>query len=155
MTKDNLAHYCEICGYTLPEDAIEPCSCMSRQDSTFYVNDPDWEDVWTRYGEVAYKVVRNGEMRIHYTNPSGVSHVLRYTSDLDDLFIDTDQKLAEMNKLGEDRWLWVNNSWFEVWDASMDELEVEQFYSEPIDTLDEAVAYALKLHEEYLERTKK
>jgi hypothetical protein len=155
MAIDNLAHYCEICGYTLPEDAIEPCSCVSRQDSVFWTNHAGHEQVWVRYGEVAYQVVRNGEMKVVYTNPSGVSHVLRYTEDLDALFIDTDDKVSEMDKLGDGVWLWVDNPWFEVWDAQHGAFDVEEFYSEPIDTLDEAVAYALELHKEYLERTKK
>lgn len=152
--KDYLAHYCEICGYTLPEDAIEPCSCVNRQDSSFYTNESGWEDVWVRYGEVAYKVVRNGEMRVYYTDPSGNEHTIRYTGDLDELGISTDEQLEKMNTLGEELWSWVNNSWYEVWDASVEELEVEEYYSEPFYTLDEAVAYAIKLDEQYKERTK-
>lgn len=152
--KDNLAHYCEICGYTLPEDAIEPCSCVNRQDSSFYTNEDCYEDVWVRYGEVAYRVVRNGEMKIRYTDDEGNEHTIRYTDDLDNLGIDTDEKLYEMNKLDEEKWCWVHNSWYEVWDASVDEFEVEEYCSEPFDTLDEAVAFAIALHEHYHERTK-
>ncbi len=155
MAKDNLAHYCEICGYTLPEDAIEPCPCVNRQDSAFYTDEAGHEVVWSRYGEVAYQVIRNGEMKIYHIDEKGIEHTIRYTGDLDDLGIDTDEKLAEMNKLGEEKWSWVHNSWFEVWDAQDGTFELDEYYSEPIDTLDEAVAYALELHEQYIkERTK-
>lgn len=153
--EDNLAHYCEICGYTLPEDPIEPCSCESRQDSSFWVNESGWEEVWSRYGEVAYKVIRNGEMKVHYTDPKGYEHTIRYTSDLDRLGIDTDKKLYEMGSLGDDVWFWDNNSWFEVWDAGDGSIEVDEFLSDAIHTLDEAVAYALELDKERRERTTK
>ena len=151
MTEDE-ASYCEICGYTLPEDAIEPCSCASRQDSVFWTNEAGHEVVWSRYGEVAYHVIRNGEMKVLYTDPEGNDHTLRYTSDFDDLGITTDAILAEWNKKDYEVWAWENNSWFEVWDAYG--AGVGEFYSEPIDTLDEAVAYALELDKEYKERTK-
>jgi hypothetical protein len=153
MTEDE-ASYCEICGYTLPEDALEPCPCVGRQDSAFYTNEPGHEVVWSRYGEVAYHVIRNGEMRVHYTNDEGIPYTLRYTEDFDSMGIDTDEKLAEMNKLGEEKWSWVHNSWFEVWNAQDGTFHLAEFYSEPIDTLDEAVAYALELDKEYKERTK-
>jgi hypothetical protein len=155
MTEDE-ASYCEICGYTLPEDAIEPCSCESRQDSVFWTNEAGHEVVWSKYGEVAYHVIRNGEMKVRYTDPEGNEHTLRYTSDFDDLGITTDAILAEWNTKDEEVWSWVNNSWFEVWDAQDGTFALDEFYSEPIDTLDEAVAYALELHEEYIkERTTK
>lgn len=155
MDKIHDSEYCEICGYLLPEDAIEPCSCVNRQDSVFWTNEAGHEEVWSRYGEVAYRVVRNGEMRVRYTDPKGNKHTLRYTSDFDDLGITTDAILAEWNKKDEEVWTWVNNSWFEVWDASDEEtLIVQEFCSEPFDTLDEAVAYALDLDNAYKERTK-
>lgn len=114
---------------------------MSRQDAAFYTDSHDAEVMWRPEGDNPKKVrvYRNGEMRINYTEPSGEISVLRYTQDLDEKGLDTDEKLyqAEADGLIE----WWNNPWFEV--ASVDNED-----GEIVDTLDEAIEYAKELAQE-------
>ena len=100
---------------------------MARQDSSFYTNQEAPETVWQEQGN-PYFVVRNGEMRINYGED-----ILRYTSDLIEAGIDTDQKVYELMDSGS----FVNNSWYEVWSS-----EDSDYYSEPLHDLDTAIQYA-------------
>lgn len=114
---------------------------MSRNDAAFYTDSHDAEVLWRPEGSNPKKVrvYRNGEMRINYTEPSGEISVLRYTQDLDEKGIDTDEKLFEAEK--SEKIEWINNPWFEVaW--------VDNEDGEIVDRLDEAIEYAKKLFEE-------
>jgi hypothetical protein len=114
---------------------------MSRTDAAFYTDSHDAEVLWRPEGSNPKKVrvYRNGEMRINYTEPSGEISVLRYTQDLDEKGLDTDEKLFEAEK--SETIEWINNPWFEVaW--------VDNEDGEIVDTLDEAIEYAKKLFEE-------
>jgi hypothetical protein len=85
-----------------------------------------------------YYVVASGVMDIKYTAPDGTEHRIYDTGALDSLGFDTDSKIAKMGRREE--WDWVNNNWFEVYsDTDLD------YYSEPIDTIDNAIEYALEL----------
>lgn len=88
-------------------------------------------------------------MRIHYTDSTGDTRILRYTSDLDEIGIDSDSKLAEMSELGEENWAWVHNSWFEIID------DQEPDYGEIYHGLDEAVERAIHLYNETLNDERK
>lgn len=110
---------------------------MSRNDAAFYTDSHDCFAVWVS-GDV--KVYRAGEMRIHYTRPDGSVAVLRYTSDLDDVGIDSDDKLRSAEKDGLIEW--IHNPWFEVVESDDDIVgEVELDY-------DGAVAIATRLAKE-------
>jgi hypothetical protein len=114
---------------------------MSRQDAAFYTYSHEAEVLWKPEGEnpKRVRVYRNGEMRIHYTEPSGEIAVLRYTEDLDNKGINTDEKLREATDNG--LLDWINNAWFEVsW--------VDNEDGEIVDGIDEAIEYAKKLLEE-------
>ena len=82
---------------------------MARQDSSFYTNKEGAEMVWQEEGNEFY-VVRNGEMRINYGD-----RVMRYTSDLEEAGIDTDQKLLDLHEAEAIEF--INNSCFEVWSS--------------------------------------
>jgi hypothetical protein len=87
-----------------------------------------------------YYVVASGVMDIRYRTTDGVEHRIFDADTLDKLGFDTDIKIAEMSSKDEEVWCWVNNNWFEVYsDTDLD------YYSEPIDTIDEAIQYALEL----------
>lgn len=111
----------------------------TRQDSAFHTNEVGSEVVWDGDEAGRYYVYRVGEMRIHYTDSTGYTATLRYTSDLDELGIDTDSKLVEMSELGEENWNWIHNSWFEIVD------DQEPDYGEIYHELDEAVERAIHL----------
>ena len=106
---------------------------MSRNDAAFYT---DTHDAWVIWASGDVKVYRAGEMRIHYTRPDGSIAVLRYTGDLDDSGIDSDEKLrkAEENGLIE----WIHNPWFEVVESDDEYGEVDLDY-------DSSIALAMKL----------
>jgi len=110
-----------------------------RQDSCFYADGSGATTAW--YDECCdYYVVSAGVMDIRYTAPDGTEHRIYDTGTLDSLGFDTDSKIAEMESKGEEVWSWVNNNWFEVYsDTDLD------YYSEPIDTIDNAIAYAIEL----------
>jgi len=110
-----------------------------RQDSCFYADGSGATTAW--YDECCdYYVISAGVMDIRYTAPDGTEHRIYDTGTLDSLGFDTDSKIAEMESKGEEVWSWVNNNWFEVYsDTDLD------YYSEPIDTIDNAIAYAIEL----------
>lgn len=133
-----LPETCEICGIAFSGFELT-CDCVSRQDPAFYNYGSGTAVVW-RKPEHDFFVVRTGEMRIHYKE-GDVEETLRYTDDLDGLGIDTDKKLAEIyERLGEEGFCWVNNSWFEIYSD-----EDENYFSEPFDELDKAILYAIGL----------
>lgn len=103
---------------------------MTRYDSSFYTNQDAPETVWQVEGNPFF-VVRNGEMRINYGED-----ILRYTSDLLEAGIDSDEKLYKLMDSGS----FVNNSWYEVWST-----EDTDYYSEPLHDIDEACQYATDL----------
>lgn len=84
-------------------------------------------------GDRTFYVGSNGEMRINLST----GNVIRYTSDLLEAGIDTDEKLSELEKRLE----WVNNNWFEIYEegADGDWWEVHETLEEGI----EAARYAL------------
>lgn len=113
---------------------------MSRQDASFYTDSHEAEVLWRPEGinPKEVRVYRNGEMRIHYTETSGEVSVLRYTQDLDEKGLDTDEKLFEAENSGKIEW--INNAWFEVaW--------VDNEDGEIVDGIDEAISYAKALLE--------
>ena len=106
---------------------------MANQDSSFYTNQEGAETIWQEEGNPFF-VVRNGEMRINYED-----RVLRYTSDLMEAGIDTDQKLIDL--MDSEVIEFINNSWFEVWNSND-----TGYYSEVIDELSEAIEHAKELN---------
>ena len=110
-----------------------------RQDSCFYSDGSGATTAW--YDDCCdYYVVACGVMDIRYTDPDGNEHRIYSTGTLDSLGFDTDSKVAEMSAKDEEIWEWVNNNWFEVY--SNTDLD---FSSDVIDTLDNAIAYAIEL----------
>ena len=111
----------------------------SKQDACWYVNGTSAETAWSD-PDKEYFVVRNGEMKILYTDPAtGSEHRIRYTSDFESLGIYDDKEVQDLGK-DEEVFYWAMNPWFEVWSK-----EDELYFSEAIDTLDEAISYALDL----------
>lgn len=84
---------------------------MTRNDASFYTNTNEYEVVFE--GE-KFEVIRNGEMRINIRRSLNDEwSVLRYTQDLENWGITTDEQLdswSEWTGLFE----WWNNSWFEI-----------------------------------------
>lgn len=111
-----------------------------RQDSAFYQADDDPQNVWD--GNNRFYVERVGIMRITYTDPEGRNNYLSTTEDLESIGIHTDADLAEYTKKGYEVFEWVNNSWFEIWDAQDSEYLGEVYHE-----LDEAVERAQHLYQ--------
>ncbi len=109
------------------------------QDSAFYTNEAGTEVVWDNDPNNRFYVVRAGEMRIHATK-DGHTEVIRYTDQLRDFGITDDDALAVWSAKDEEVFSWVNNSWFEVYDAND-----SYYFSDPLHSLDEAVEFALTL----------
>lgn len=107
----------------------------TRQDSAFYTDDNGFQLVW-QDKENPFAVYREGEMRINAVK-DGSDFVIRYTEQLEDFGIKTDDQLAEWSAKGEEVFDWVNNSWFVVLHE-----EDTEWFSEPLHSLDEAIAYA-------------
>lgn len=113
---------------------------MRRQDSSFYHYENGSEIVWER-DEYEFYVVRNGEMRIHYTPDAETEIVIRYTDQLEELGIKTDEDLYKWaNAGGDEVFTFMENSWFEVWHK-----EDGDYYTDAIHTLDEAIELAKTL----------
>lgn len=108
------------------------------QDSAFYTNESGLETVWDKDPNNRFYVVRVGEMRIHAMK-NGHEVVIRYTDDLEDLGITNDKELGEWSAK-EEMFEWVNNSWFEVYDAND-----TWYFSDPLHSFDEAVKFALEM----------
>lgn len=114
------------------------------QDSAFYTNDSGTEVVWDNDPNKRFYVVRSGEMRIHYSPDLENHQVIRYTDQLEEIGVKTDEDLEKFTALGEEMFSWIHNSWFEVYDAKH-----KSWYSEPIHEFTEAVEFALSLSEKY------
>lgn len=112
---------------------------MSRNDAAFYTQYHECDPVWFS-DDKEIVIYRNGEMRIHLTKPDGSTSVLRYTSDLDDNGLDTDEKLYEADK--SEAIEWIHNPWFEV--VYHDNEDGEVFLD-----LSEAIEYAHQVAAEY------
>ena len=122
---------------------IRPAKINS--DAAFFVNSPSAETVWQEESN-RFFVVRNGEMRIHAKKEIGDEHteVIRYSDQLRNFGIDSDELLDEWNKKDEAQFAWVNNAWFEVWDT-----KDTDYFSDPLFDLNEAIEYAKELLEAY------
>lgn len=118
---------------------------MARQDSAFYTNTAGMEIVWDKDPNGRFYVVRNGEMRIHYSPDLESQTVIRYTDQLEAIGVLTDEDLERFNDLGDEMFTWVNNSWFELVDN--DEPDDGEVYHE----LDEAVERAVHLSQRQAE----
>jgi hypothetical protein len=113
-----------------------------RQDSSFYTNQAGSEIVWQKIDNPFY-VVRNGEMRIHYSPDLENQQVIRYTDQLEAIGVKTDEDLEKFTALGDEVFSWVNNSWFEVLND-----DDPDYYSEPYHALEDAIGQAQLLGEE-------
>lgn len=112
---------------------------MSRNDAAFFTPYHDCDPVWFS-DDKEIVIYRNGEMRVHFTEPDGSTSVLRYTNDLDAKGLDTDEKLADAEKSGAIEF--HNNPWFEV--VYHDNEEGEVFID-----FEEAKQYARRVADEY------
>ena len=117
---------------------------MIRQDSAFYTNEAGHEVVWQDAEKPRFYVIRNGEMRIHYSPDLENQIVIRYTDQLEGIGVKTDADLEKFNELGDEMFTWVNNSWFEILDSNDPD-----YYSEPYHSLDDAIGQAEVLQAEY------
>lgn len=97
-------------------------------DSAFYVDGTSDVLASVSNGERRIGVCCVGEMRILFPeggveNPTADYRVLRYTSDLIEVGIDTDSKLSDFTDYWRERDfdVWVNNSWFELFDLDAEE----------------------------------
>jgi hypothetical protein len=115
---------------------------MTNQDAAFYTDGAGVQTVWiAENGKSRFSVVRNGEMRIHARQTLDEEPtVIRYTDQLEDFGVKTDADLTAWTDKGDEYFTWVNNAWFEVWDA-----DNTDYYSDVIDSLDDAVEYAKQL----------
>jgi hypothetical protein len=115
---------------------------MKNQDSAFYTDGAGTQVVWdNKTGNGRFYVVRNGEMRIHArTTLDEEPTVIRYSDQLERFGVKTDADLQAWTDKGDEYFTWVNNSWFEVWDA-----ENPDYYSEVIHELDLAIENAQAL----------
>jgi hypothetical protein len=115
---------------------------MKNQDAAFYTDGAGVQTIW--YGDdnkARFSVIRNGEMRIHARQTLDEEPtVIRYTDQLEAFGVKTDADLQAWTDKGDEYFTWVNNAWFEVWDA-----ENTDYYSDVIDTLDDAIEYAKQL----------
>jgi hypothetical protein len=117
---------------------------ITRQDSAFYTNEAGHEVAWQDAEKPRFYVIRNGEMRIHYSPDLENQIVIRYTDQLEGIGVKTDADLEKFNELGDEMFTWVNNSWFEVLDS-----KDPDYYSEPYHSLDDAIGQAEVLQAEY------
>ena len=113
-----------------------------RNDAAFYTNQSDIEIVWQEK-TYDYYVVRSGVMRIHATKDNKHIEIIRYTDQLEAFGITTDTELENWASKGEEIFSWQNNSWFEIWNDNDNE-----FYSEPIHDLSEAIEFAKTMQKE-------
>ena len=109
-----------------------------KQDACWYVNDNPTEVVWEQPELSDYCVCRVGEMRIHYTSPTG-NTILRYTDDIEKVAgykLDHEVNLAS----GRGEFDWIDTAWFEILsDAN------PNYQSDLFDTLDDAIRWAVGL----------
>jgi hypothetical protein len=111
-----------------------------RQDAVFYTHGAGSEVVWDGDPDGQFYVLRNGEMRIHYSPHSDSTTVIRYTDQLEAIGVQTDEDLERFTELGEEMFTWVDNPWFEVVDDTDPSDDGEVYH-----TLDDAVERAIHL----------
>ena len=106
-----------------------------QSDSALYVDGASNVLASVSNGERRLGVFCVGEMRILFPeggveNPTPDYRVLRYTSDLFEVGIDTDSKLSDFTDywLERDFEVWVNNSWFELFDLDAEEYIEDTVY---------------------------
>lgn len=105
-----------------------------RTDSAFYCWGEGFETLATvTKGDRTFHVGTNGEMRINLPN----GEIYRYTEDLLAAGIDSDEKLAELEKNYPDEEIWINNNWFEIYESGAD-----GEWWEVHETLEEGIAAA-------------
>lgn len=115
-----------------------------EQDACFYTWTGDFEIIWQ--DNPRFYVARNGEMRINARKSLDAEYeVLRYTDDLRDFGINTDDDLRAWEDKGEDYFIWDNNPWFEVCSRKEGDEELYEVFH----NFDEAIAQALVLWDEY------
>ena len=108
-----------------------------RTDSAFYCWGSGFETIATvTKGDRTFCVGTNGEMRINL--PDG--EIYRYTEDLLAAGIDTDAKLAELEKNNPDEEIWINNNWFEIYEVGED-----GEWWEVYDSIEEGIAAATEV----------
>lgn len=117
---------------------------MTRQDAAFYTYAHDAEQVWPEEGQARFYVIRNGEMRIHYSPDADTEIVIRYTDQLEAIGCKSDEDLQRFSELGDREFDWVNNPWFEVIDSKCPEIDFDAVH-----TLDDAIAIANDLYRIY------
>lgn len=112
---------------------------QEQLDSAFYVDGYGGVLASVSDGKRRLGVHCVGEMRVLHPERSVV---LRYASDLIDAGIDTDKKLEEFTDYWLERGIevWVNNSWFELFDFDGD----DEFY-DIAHSLDEAVDDCIRI----------
>lgn len=133
---------------------------MTQQDiiSTYNINPNQRSDVfYTPYNEAevvwqeddyAYYVLRNGEMRAHFTTANGETETLYTTSDFERVGITTDAEL----QLADDQGLldWVYNPWFEI---SSDEYDTyngfatDEIFGDIVEAIQRAIHLSKCTHE--------
>jgi hypothetical protein len=112
-----------------------------NQDAAFYTDGQGLQTVWHIAGG-RFSVIRSGEMRIQARHTLEEEFtVIRYTDRLESFGVKNDADLEAWTNKGEEFFTWDNNSWFEIEDS-----EDAEYYSDVIDTLDDAVEYAKELN---------
>lgn len=116
-----------------------------HNDACFYTYHGQSEVVWRgseTSGNSRFLVVRAGDMRIHIRKTTDDEYsVVRYTEDLIEREINTDEKLQAYADKGEDYFIWDDNPWFEVWSDKDGDQDLDTIFHE----LDDAIAYANEL----------
>jgi len=110
----------------------------NQTDSAFHCWSGDWETLAiVTAGERKFVVGSNGEMRIYAPN----DEVWRYTDDLLNAGIDTDEKLYEFVNKPENENAVANNNWFEFYEVDgEDSWEVHETVEEAIEAVKEILA---------------
>jgi hypothetical protein len=105
---------------------LQTVPIILQQDPAFYTHGNSTYIMTVQSGDYSTDVYCDGEMRIHVWDSAqamnnGEHHtsVWRYTSDLIEAGIDTDEKLS--NLFDEGRIDWVHNSWFDLYDTNTGE----------------------------------
>ena len=132
---------CEVCGVPLPQDTLDPCVCVDRQDAIWYVNGGQCELVRLVEG-TRLSIERVGYTKFIYYAPDageGETEHLLDTADFEKWGIYND---TEMNRLyGEGCFEIEESPWFEIYDIQTQQyLETATYV-----TLDEAYAFVIAL----------
>jgi len=108
----------------------------NQTDSAFYCWSEGWETLATvECGDRKFAIGSNGEMRFNLPN----GDVFRYTEDLINFGIDTDEKLRNFGHAYPEAQ--VNNNWFEFYEVDgEDSWEVHETLEEAIDAVKEILS---------------